>query len=152
NGKYVPSSDVFRRVLEVFGLSVDDFVEELDHRSRLQLRQIPEVAQHFDREKQLIIGNRRRWLLGSAALLALGVALAYGGTATLFVPGVIYQYKSHGVVLESESKEIFSILDRSCGGEGCEPRTALQESGRIDEEYLSTRYYRGAIFNVPVEG
>ena len=75
NGKYVSSSDVFSRILEVFALSVGDFVDALDHGSRLQLRQIPDVASHFDHQKQLILGDRRSWSFSSAAFFALGAAL-----------------------------------------------------------------------------
>ena len=75
NDKYVPSSDVFGRILEEFDLSVGDLVDELDSGSRLRLRQIPEVAGHFNRQKERILGNRRSWLLGSAVLLAVGAAL-----------------------------------------------------------------------------
>jgi transcriptional regulator with XRE-family HTH domain len=150
NGKYVPSSDVFGRILEVFKLSVGDFVEDLDHRSRLQLRQVPAVASHFDREKQLIIGNRRRWLLGSAVLLALGAGLIYGGVTKLFVPVMLYQYRSHGIVLEGESRELFRILDLSCAGAGCDARVPLE--ARLDEKFLTTRRFRGDVFNVPVDG
>jgi transcriptional regulator with XRE-family HTH domain len=150
NGKYVPSSDVFGRILEVFKLSVGDFVEDLDHRSRLQLRQVPAVASHFDREKQLIIGNRRRWLLGSAVLLALGTGLLYGGATRLFVPVMSYQYMSHGIVLEGESRDLFRILDRSCVGPACGDRAPLE--ARVDEKFMTTRQFRGDVFNVPVDG
>jgi transcriptional regulator with XRE-family HTH domain len=150
NGKYVPSSDVFRRILEVFKLSVGDFVEDLDHRSRLQLRQVPAVASHFEWEKQLIIGNRRRWLLGSAVLLALGAGLIYGGATKLFVPVMLYQYMSHGIVLEGESRELFRILDRSCAGIRCDAPASLE--GRVDENFLTTRQFRGDVFNLPVDG
>jgi transcriptional regulator with XRE-family HTH domain len=148
NGKSLPSSDVFNRILDAFALSVGDLIDELDHGSRLQLRQIPDVANHFDRQKQLIIGNRRRWLLISAALLAVGVALIYGGTAQLFVPGVVYQYKSHGIVLEGEPKEVFAIVARL--SPFAEEKVLLDE--RLDESFLKTRYFRGNVFNMPVGG
>ncbi|MBB3062484.1 helix-turn-helix domain-containing protein [Microbulbifer rhizosphaerae] len=150
NEKCLPSSDVFSRILEVFQLGVGDFFEDLNHRSRLQLRQIPEVAHHFDQQKQLIIGNRRRWLLGSALLLAIGAALIYSGATKLFVPAIVYQYMSHGIVAEGEPKELFSILELSCTGSACERRASLEE--RIDEDFLTTRRFRGDVFNIPVEG
>jgi transcriptional regulator with XRE-family HTH domain len=152
NGKYVPSSDVFSRMLDVFGLRVGDFVDELDHGSRLQLRQIPEVASHFDRQKQLILGNRRKWLLGSAASFALGAALIYGGTAQLFVPGVVYQYRSAGIVLEGEPKELFDHRETPFETRQDIDARNARLAGRFNEDYLSTRYFRGNVFNVPVDG
>lgn len=74
NDKSLPSNDVFVRILEVFGLDIADVMDDLDQSSRKQLRALPDVADHYHRQKQLIIGNRQRWLLGSATMLALGAA------------------------------------------------------------------------------
>ncbi len=74
NDKSLPSNDVFVRILEVFGLDIADVVDDLDQSSKNQLRALPDVADHYHRQKQLIIGNRQRWLLGSATMLALGAA------------------------------------------------------------------------------
>jgi transcriptional regulator with XRE-family HTH domain len=139
NGKSLPSGDVFNRILEVFGLGLEQFVEELDEGSRNQLRHLPDVADHFTRQKLQLIGNRKRWLLVSSLLLALGTALVYAGTVEFFAGDMVYDYKSLGVTLPGESKELF--FDS--------PETV---SARIDEDYLSTRQYRGNTFNVPVEG
>ena len=149
NDKYVPSGDVFGRILEEFDLGVGDLVDELDSGSRLRLRQIPEVAGHFNRQKERILGNRRSWLLGSAVLLAVGSALVYGGGARLFVPGVVYQYQSYGIVLENESKEIFphSMNSFRMVRPGQSPLGA-----RLNEEFVSTRRFRGSVYNVEVEG
>ena len=74
NDKSLPSNDVFVRIPEVFGLDIADVMDDLDQSSRKQLRALPDVADHYHRQKQLIIGNRQRWLLGSATMLALGAA------------------------------------------------------------------------------
>ena len=147
NGKHVPSGDVFTRILDEFGLGVGDLVDGLDHGSRIQLRQIPEVAAHFGRQRELILGNRRRWLLGSAVSLAVGVALMYGGGTKLFVPGVVHQYQSFGVVLDGESREIFPSPTSN-------PFARIPSAlrARLDEEFVDTRYFRGNVYNVPVEG
>lgn len=152
NGKYIPSNDIFARILGFFGLSVGDFIDGLDHRSRLQLRQIPAVASHFDHQRQLILGNRRRWLLSSAVLFAVGVALLYGGMTQLFVPGTVYQYKSSGIVLEGEPKEFFHAPLSPFDTQADRDRRNAQFEGRLDEDFLSTRDFRGNVFNVPVDG
>jgi transcriptional regulator with XRE-family HTH domain len=138
-GKSLPSGDVLNRILAVFGLSLDQFVAELDEGSRNQLRHLPDVADHFTRQKLQLIGNRKRWLLVSSLLVALGAALVYAGTVEFFVSDMVYDYQSPGVVLAGESKEIF------------ESRQDNTEA-RLNQDYLSTRQYRGTIFNVPVEG
>ena len=150
NGKYIPSSDVFGRMLEVFELQVGDIVDDLDTAARSKLRQIPEVAQYFKAQNQQIIGNRRRWLLASAVLVAVGAGFIYGGTMNLFGSDTTYDYKSHGIVHEGESREFFRILDLSYAGEPSEERLAAE--ARRDEDYLTTSRFRGTIFNVPVDG
>ncbi len=160
NGKSLPSNDVLHRILDVFNLDLGALVDDLDQGMRNQLRQIPSVADHFNRQKQQIIGNRRRWLLASAALLSLGAALVYGGSVQLFASNVVYQYTSHGVVLDGESKELFRMLSSQREPFGSlargefETLKAKLESlkARADEEFLHTREFRGNIFNIPVEG
>ncbi len=85
NDKSLPSNDVFVRILEVFGLDIADVMDDLDQSSRKQLRALPDVADHYHRQKQLIIGNRQRWLLGSAIMLALGAAFICAGNVHLFL-------------------------------------------------------------------
>jgi transcriptional regulator with XRE-family HTH domain len=154
NCKSLPSGDVLHRMLDVFDLDVGTLVDDLDQGVRNQLRQIPYVADHFNRQKQLIIGNRRRWLLVSAALFSVGAALVYGGSVRLFASDVVYQYVSHGIVRDGESKEIFQILSSPTRN----PFRQLSPSGhaslksRTDEEFLQTRDFRGNVFNIPVDG
>lgn len=137
NGKSLPSGDVLKRILDAFGLSLEQLIEELDEATRHQLRHLPEVADHFSRQKQQLIGNRKRWLLMSVLLCALGGALIYAGTVQLFMDDMVYDYTSEGIVLPGESKEIFH-------------QERLPD--RRDEDYLSSRQYRGSMLNVPVEG
>ncbi len=141
NGKSLPSNDVLNRILDVFSLGIGDLVDDLDQGVRNQLRQIPDVATHFNNEKRQLIGNRRRWILISSALIASGVALIYAGNVHLFYPNVVYQYRSEGVILDGESKEFFQ---RSHARELVDQRR--------NEEYLTTWEYRGNVFNVPVDG
>jgi transcriptional regulator with XRE-family HTH domain len=154
NGKYIPSSDVFGRLLEFFGLGVGEFVDDLDHGSRLQLRQIPSVASHYEHQKQLIIGNRRRWLVVSTLLLAVGASLIYAGEAQLVVGSGIYTYQSDGVVLVGESSDVFrAIFDGGArAARGIDSDELDRLRARLDEHYIQTSSYRGEIFNIPVQG
>ena len=155
NDKSLPSNDVLNRILNVFDIEVGDLVNDLDQGSRNQLRHIPDVGDHFNRQKQQLIGNRQRWLLASALLLSFGIALVYAGNVHLFFSDIIYQYKSHGVVFDGESKEIFRRPDKFV------PEAAKQEAeiefldsinARIDEVYLQDSEFHGNIFNVEVDG
>lgn len=153
NNRSLPSNDVLQRILDVFALDVGALVDDLDQGARNQLRQLPDVADHFSHQKRMMIGNRKRWLLWSAALVALGVGLIYAGNAHLFYSDHVYHYKSHGIVLEGESKEIFRhppIPRGADGRESAELMNAILD--RVDEDYQRTDTFAGEIFNVPVEG
>ena len=155
NDKSLPSNDVLNRILDVFEIDVSDLVDDLDQGARNQLRQIPDVASHFNRQKQRLIGNRRRWLLVSALFLSVGIALIYAGNAHLFFSDTVYQYKSHGVVLDGESKEIFSSPQRFVprGTDHAAATEFLHSiNSRIDEVYVQGSEFRGNIYNVEVDG
>ncbi len=155
NDKPLPSNDIFIRVLEVFGLGIADLVDDLDQSSKNQLRQLPEVADYYHRQKQLIIGNRQRWLLGSAILVAFGSAFIYAGNIHLFFSDIVYQYKSHGVVHGGESKEIFRSpeLVIPAAAERDELVNFMDSIRvRVDEEYLLTSDFRGNVYNLEVGG
>lgn len=142
NGKSLPSADMLARILDVFGLEIGDLVDDLDQGVRNQLRQIPDVAQHFAEQKRLMIGDRRRWLLISTVLLAVGAAMIYAGTVELVAPRRVFTYTSLGVVRPGESREIFEE----------EADDSPELAARIDQDYFVTRYYRGDTFIVSVDG
>lgn len=148
NGKSLPSSDVLNRVLDVFAIDISELVDDLDQGARYKMRQIPDVADHFNRQKAMIIGDRRRWLLSSALLAAVGSALIYAGSVNLILGNTVYSYSSPGVVQEGEPDNVFSLaftgrLDRE---------TAQSVGARADGAVLHLRSYRGHMFNVPVDG
>lgn len=155
NGKSLPSGDVLNRILDVFGLTIGDLISDLDQGSRNQLRHIPEVAEYLRLRKQQVIGNQKRWLMLSALLLSVGVGLIYAGNAHLFFSDIVYQYKSHGIVLAGEPKEIFrrpylAVSEAADHQLIMETRDAM--NARIDEDYLRVSDFRGNVFNVPVSG
>jgi len=153
NGKSLPSNDVLNRILDVFAIEVGDLVDDLDQGVRNQLRQIPDVGDHFNHQKQMMIGNRRRWLLMSSVLVAVGVAMIYAGSVHLFFSNIVYDYVSYGIVLEGESKELFEE-QRIPLGVDHETSNSIRNAimDRVDEDYMRSEQYAGHIFNVPVEG
>jgi hypothetical protein len=153
NGKSLPSNDVLNRILDVFSIEVGDLVDDLDQGVRNQLRQIPDIADHFSRQKQLMIGNRQRWLLVSSVLVAFGVALIYAGSVHLFFSNMVYHYKSDGIVLEGESKEVFRDPQIPRGADNDQAAAIVNDIlSRIDEDYMRTDAFAGTVFNIPVEG
>lgn len=155
NGKSLPSNDVLNRILDVFGLEIGDLLNDLDQSAQNHLRQIPDVANHFSEQKQRLINNRRHWLLLSALLLSFGVAFIYAGHTHLFFSNVIYQYRSSGIVLDGESKVIFSSPGSSL------PRGSDKDttndffnsiSARVDEDFLLHKDFRGNLYNAKVDG
>lgn len=155
NDKSLPSNGVFARILEVFETDIGTLLADLDPGARNRLRQIPDVAGFYRHQQQQLIGNQKRWLMLSAVLLAVGLAFIYAGYAHLFFADIVYQYKSHGVVLEGEPKEVFRIPelkvpDSSDHAARVATRDAVKQ--RTDERYLNLSEFRGQIFNVPVEG
>jgi transcriptional regulator with XRE-family HTH domain len=154
NAKHLPSSEILASILEVFNLPVGEMVDDLDIGERSRLRQIPAVADHFSHQKALIIGNRRRWIIGSMLLLAGGAALIYAGLDKLVVGDRVWSYASEGVVLEGEPLEIFRAVSndyyRDRYGVGDDEVESLR--ARIDEDYIQTSEYRGPIFVMPVDG
>ena len=155
NGKSLPSNDILNRILDVFGLEIGSLVDDLDQGAQNQLRQIPDVASHFSRQKQQLIGNRQRWLVISAFLLSFGVAFIYGGHEHLFFSNVLYEYSSGGVVHDGESKLVFYDPQRSMPrGLDREAETGFLNSiaARANEDYLLLSEFHGNFYNVEVEG
>lgn len=155
NGKSLPSNDVFNRLLDVFDLDIAALVGDLDQSSGQKLRQIPDVAAYFDQQRRELIVNRKRWLLASALLMSFGFALIYAGSAHLFFPNAVYEYVSKGVVLNGESKEIFS----NPGGfapmsAGHEERIRFIDSinARRNEDFVQHSAFKGDMYNVQVDG
>ncbi len=155
NGKSLPSNDVLNRILDVFGLDIGDLVDDLDQGARNQLRQIPDVASHFNQQKLELIGNRRRWLLLSSLLLAFGVAFIYAGYMHVFFSDTVYQYQSDGLVLDGEPKELFRNPRRFLPN-GSDTKAANQFlnsiKARTDEDYVMHSDFRGNVYNVKVSG
>ena len=155
NNKSLPSSDMFNRILDVFGIGVGDLVDDLDPGVRNQLRQIPDVAEHLNDRKERTVRQRRRWIVTSSAMLALGAGLIFAGASHLFFPNIVYQYRSDGVVLEGESKEIFrhpqNSVSRSADSEEL-VRAIDAINARIDESFVQSTSFKGTVFNIPVDG
>lgn len=155
NDKSVPSGEMLQRILDVFGIDVAGLVDDLDQGVRNQLRQIPEVAEYLNGRRRRSFELRRRWIVVSGLLVSLGAGLAFAGASGLFFADFIYQYKSDGVVLEGEPKEVFRNPHLGVsGGVSADEITAAVDNirSRIDEEFWQSSAFRGTVLNLPVDG
>ncbi len=157
NERSMPSDNTLSRILEVFEIGIGELLIELDQRTKNQLRQLPQVADFLTREKGMMIQNRRRWLMISVALVSIGVALIYAGRVHLFFPNTVYQYRSQGIVLDGEPKEIFEKSRFYLPDSVLQDRSEAQKyldaiKARMNEHYVLSSEYRGTIYNLPVEG
>ncbi len=157
NERSMPSDNTLSRILEAFEIEIGELLNELDQRTKNQLRQLPQVADFLTREKSMLIQNRRRWLMVSVGLISIGVALIYAGRVDLFFPDHVYQYRSQGVVLEGEPKEIFEksgfFLPGSVGQDRSEAQKYLDAiKARVNEHYVLSSEYKGNIYNLQVMG
>ena len=84
NNRSLPSNDVLQRILDVFDTDIGTLVDDLDQGVRNQLRQIPDIAEHFNHRKQVMLVNRKRWLLawGSSMRAACTCSFRIMSTST----------------------------------------------------------------------
>ncbi len=88
----IPSSEVFRRILDTYNISVGDVLDHLDDKSVNQLRRISEVDQHVTDRATADHSRTKRYIQSLIVAAALGAALVYAGTAQLFFPTTAYTY------------------------------------------------------------
>jgi hypothetical protein len=88
-------------------------------------------------------------------MLSFGIALVYAGNFHLFYSAMTYLYKSHGIVFDGESKEIFrrpnQLIPKSADREEVN-RFLDSIMARVDELYLQGSEFRGIMFNVEADG
>lgn len=155
NDKSVPSGAMLQRILDVFGIDVAGLVDDLDEGVRNQLRQIPEVAAYLNGRRRRSFELRRRWIVVSGLLVSFGAGLAFAGASGLFYADFVYQYRSDGVVLEGEPREVFRNphLGVSSAATADEINAAVDRiRSRIDEVFWPSTEFLGTMFNMPVDG
>ena len=167
NDKSVPSGDILHQVLEVFEVSLEDFVASLSQAYvKRHLKAIPEIADLLASQQINTAKSQKRWVLASACSCVFGLTALLSGHFNLFFPNIAYQYESKGVVLDGEPLDIFSMWERhyrelrSDVFDGKRRREIENETlakrremyNRLDQKYLVTYDYRGEVFNEKVSG
>lgn len=111
NSKSLPSADVLQRLLNVFDLTLEAFLQGIDDKViQEQLRAIPNIATHI---RQRAAQDRRafqHWLVGSMLNFSLGAALLIAGWATVIFPVTRNEYVSSEIVPKGAAGEVFGSI------------------------------------------
>jgi len=118
NDKSIPSNDIFRNVLKALNVSLIDFLSAFNlKQDRQHLIQIPDIEFWFEKEDHKSSKNKRRNLRYFCALIVIAVTIFYIGSSKQLFSETRFQYRSEGVVLTGEQKEIFrnwkNLIDRN---------------------------------------
>ena len=112
NDKSLPSSELLDRVCQVFHITLEQLVADLDTGYvQQQLASLPEVRGLLQEKRYTLVHNARRWLLGGAALVAVGVTLFLSGNYHWLFTEVLFRYESQGIVFASEPEHLFDNAD-----------------------------------------
>lgn len=152
NDKSVPSSDIFKALLNALELSLDDFMQTIgpidEHHALLQ---IPDINNWFKQKRTLKIETQRRLLYICSLLIVLGVSVFYAGISKKLFSEVHYQYESIGVIAANEPDDIFHSWRNNVDSQDREKFRAkrLEMDKRRDEQYLLSTAFKGLQFIEP---
>jgi transcriptional regulator with XRE-family HTH domain len=120
NDKSVPSADIFQAILKALTVDVGSFLEGIDEKIiHRQLRQIPEVANYLHAGVAYKIHNIKKWLFGSAVACVIGLTLVVAGYKSLIFPSSVFEYRSNGLVKQSEPDDLFENTNSYLMRVGC---------------------------------
>lgn len=147
NNHSVPSADVLRRIAGAYETTLAEIVDSLDDHNAEVLRQIPDVVDLIAQRKDETRLRRKRLVSTYVIAVALGASFIYAGMSHLFFLDTVYWYKSHGVIRDGESKDLFSPLTSADIGQRQVPS---EFEPRLDAAFSTVNTYRGESYNVPV--
>ncbi|PWF42037.1 helix-turn-helix domain-containing protein [Massilia glaciei] len=108
NDKSQPSSDMFSAIVKALEIDPEVFLGDIDKNVlQTSLRHIPEVRQFLSGAVERRVHHAKKWLFGAACACAVGFALMLAANDGIFSPNDQYKYTSKGVILRSESDNVF---------------------------------------------
>ena len=132
-------------------MDVASFLEGVDdnivHR---ELRQVPEVANHLNKQVALRVHDVKKWLFSSAIAGVLGLTLFVAGYKQLLFSDWQYSYESHGVVHPDEPNDALRHVSIVAGREDtrrrdhrrssrqAQRRDQVSHAGGLPDHYEST--------------
>jgi len=108
NDKSLPSSDMLRKLLSAFKLSVAELIEPLDNSYiKANLLAISDIEQLYQQASTKQLNRQRNMLYFASALIVIAVTLFYLGYSKQVFNERLYEYSSEGVVLAGEPSDVF---------------------------------------------
>jgi len=108
NGKSLPSSDVLRKLVSAFKLTVAELIAPLDNSYiKNNLLAISDIAQLYQQDNSNKLKQQRNMLYLASTLIVIAVTLFYIGYSKQVFNETLYEYRSDGVVLAGEPSDIF---------------------------------------------
>ncbi len=157
NDKSVPSNEIFKQILQVFELSVAQFVSDLaDGPERQRLKAIADVEHYFLQQQQSQQQHQRLYLYLSSLLIVLATTVFYIGFSKQVFQETQFQYQSSGVINPDEPADVFRRWHRLLTPEqqkddDFKARKALEMENRVDEKVKTLFEYAGPAFKVETE-
>jgi transcriptional regulator with XRE-family HTH domain len=156
NDKSVPSSEVFMKLLSVYDLSVEEFLHGFDiNDDRKRLSQIPEIENYLNSKYQNNLSKQRSYLYTCSLLIITAVTLFYIGFSKQIFDETVYYYKSDGVVMTDEPKDIFrswhSLMSVEADHEDVIAKR-LEMNKRSDKQIITSLIKNGQQFEIEVKG
>jgi len=159
NDKSLPSSEVLRKLLKAFNLTLAELVTPLD-KSYIKgnLLAINDIEQLYQQASTKQLNQQRNFLYVASAFIVFAVTLFYVGYAKQVFNEKLYEYRSDGIVLAGEPIDIFtgwsSLIDSS---DPNKHRVEMRKkkvtmAQRSDILVHLSRENRGGFFEMPVEG
>ncbi|MEW6994010.1 helix-turn-helix domain-containing protein [Colwelliaceae bacterium MEBiC 14330] len=113
NDKSLPSSEVLRKLISAFNLTLAELIAPLDERYiKNNLSAINDVEQLLQQASTKELNRQRRMLYIASAFIVLAVTLFYIGYTKQVFNETLYEYRSDGVILPGEPSDIFSTWPR----------------------------------------
>ena len=146
------SSDIFDQILQVFNVTSEQVLKDLNARHIKQdLMQITALQQAIGAQQTMLLENRQRFLILAGVCFTFGIALMAIGFLNAFTT-TYYTYESKGIVLPGESKEVFKNWSKGVRevSKSLDKRTDMYN--RRNEVLETHNDYRGDLYFVEVEG
>lgn len=108
NDKSLPSSEVLRKLLNAFKLTLAELIAPLDKSYiKSNLLAINDIDQLYQQVSTKQLNQQRNMLYLASSLIVIAVTLFYIGYAKQVFNEILYEYRSDGVVLAGEPSDVF---------------------------------------------
>jgi len=108
NNKCLPSGELVQQTLEIFGLTLNELLQDLDSDYVYkQLSSIPEIKEALETGSRKQFHSRKRWIIASAVACVIGAVFIFSAFLNLFLPKDMPRYASNGVIYAGEPWDLY---------------------------------------------